>query len=67
MSWSLICADAGVMQQVDEALAAEDELRLNRDLQKEMTAIQDDIKSVTCYLCFDITRLYVSILSLAGS
>ena len=41
-----ICAALGVLQQVDEALAADDEMRLNKDLEKEMTAIQDDVKLV---------------------
>ena len=43
---SSICAALGVLQQVDEALAADDEMRLNKDLEKEMTAIQDDVKLV---------------------
>ena len=35
---------SGVIDQVEEAFAAEEEMRLNREMQKEMTAIDDDIK-----------------------
>ena len=35
---------AGVIDQAEEAFAAEEELRLNREMEKEMTAINDDMK-----------------------
>ena len=39
-----ICQFVGVIDQVDDALAAEEEIRLNKVLEKEMKAIQDDVR-----------------------